>query len=182
MKRRVIGIALAGCLTAGLLMGAKAVVSRAAMQAVEKGFDRRVQEFSIDDPMLLLGTTRGVYLEGYGAVFTAEVNLAPVAISPFHQTRSPEQMARLHNKKVQRLPVLKGLMEKALIDFAIALDNVPQDEKIVLGVNLFHFSWEDTRELPRQLLLESKRRTLLDYKAGRLDLAGLTADIQTREY
>jgi hypothetical protein len=182
MRMRAVGMALAGCLAAGLLMGAKAVVSRAAMQTLEKSFDRRVQEFSIDDPILLLGTTRGVYLEGYGAVFTAEVNLAPVAISPFHQNRNPEQMARLHAKKRLRVPVLKDMMEKALVDIGVALDNVPPDENIVLGVSLFHFSWEDTKQLPRQVLLASKRRSLLDYKAGRLDRAGLEAQIQSQEY
>jgi hypothetical protein len=182
MTKRSLGLALAGCLAAGLLTGASAVVSRAAMQTLERAFDRRVQEFSIDDPILLLGNTRGVYLQGYGAVFTAEVNLVPVPISPFHQVRNPEQMARLHSKKLQRLPVLRDMMEKALVDIGAALDNVPPDENVVLAVSLFHFSWEDTKQLPRQVLLEAKRRNLVDYSAGRLDRAGLAARIQSREF
>src|SRR5260370_456257 len=50
-------------------------VKRAALIAMEKSFDQRIVRLA-DDPYLLVGDTRGVYLEGYGAVFTAEVNLA----------------------------------------------------------------------------------------------------------
>ena len=59
-------------------------VSRDALHAMEISFDKRIQTPSVDDPFELLGNTRGVYLEGYGAVFTAEVNLLHSAnVSPF---------------------------------------------------------------------------------------------------
>ena len=42
---------------------------------MEKSLDNRIARLWQDNPFVLLGPTRGVYLDGYGAVFTAEVNL-----------------------------------------------------------------------------------------------------------
>jgi len=61
-----------------------------------------------------LGPARGTYLEGYGAVFTFELNLvlsSPLAISPFNpnyfQTRrSPP----LHDRKIKKAEALKESM------------------------------------------------------------------------
>ena len=56
---------------------------------MEKSLDERISKLWDDNPYLLLGTTRGVYLEGYGAVFTAEVNL--VVEPDFADARRPDQ-------------------------------------------------------------------------------------------
>ena len=64
-------------LTANTLAAASETprVSRAMLVASEKSLDDRVSRLWDDNPFVLLGPTRGIYLEGYGAVFTAEVNL-----------------------------------------------------------------------------------------------------------
>ena len=36
-------------------------------------------EFWPDDPVAVIGLTQGAYIDGYGAVFMSEVNLAPAA-------------------------------------------------------------------------------------------------------
>ena len=48
---------------------------RTTLAAAEKSLDDRIAGLWGDNPLIVLGPTRGVYLEGYGAVFTAEVNL-----------------------------------------------------------------------------------------------------------
>ena len=50
-------------------------VPRTTLAAAEKSLDNRFAGLWNDNPFIMLGPTRGVYLEGYGAVFTAEVNL-----------------------------------------------------------------------------------------------------------
>ena len=50
-------------------------VPRNTLAATEKDLDNRFTKLWSDNPFVVLGPTRGVYLEGYGAVFTAEVNL-----------------------------------------------------------------------------------------------------------
>src|SRR5207237_7315858 len=70
-------------------------VKRGALAAMEKSFDARLQQM-VTEPFDLLGNTRGLYLEGYGAVFTAEVNLiiSPM-LSPFRPPFSNEEIAKV---------------------------------------------------------------------------------------
>ncbi len=64
-------------------------------------------------------STQGAYINGYGAVFMSEMNLAPAAgISPFHPTIKPEEIKRTHDKKVQRIAAqLRSAMRKMLVGF-----------------------------------------------------------------
>ena len=53
-------------------------------------------------------TTRGVYLEGFGVVFTSELSLiVSPTINPFHQTITDKEKAQTHQRKIDRLPLLK---------------------------------------------------------------------------
>src|SRR5437870_61767 len=111
---------------------------RAALIAMEKSFDRRIEGIA-DDRYILVGFTRGVYLEGYGAVFTAEVNLANgPARSPFRPTISKEDIDRIHAKKLERLPALRQCMKDTLLDAAASLDEVPAGEQVAVGVSLLY--------------------------------------------
>ena len=84
-------------------------VKRPLFAELEKKLDSRLEQAIPDAPFLLLGNTRGVYLEKYGAVFTTEVSLlATATVSPFMQTMPPAAIVRVHNRKLQRLPVVKG--------------------------------------------------------------------------
>ena len=59
-------------------------VSRAALAIAEKSLDDRIKALWDDNPLALVGATRGIYLEGYGAVFTAEVNPISGPLALFH--------------------------------------------------------------------------------------------------
>jgi len=161
MKRTILAaLVLAAAMSTGAVV--KPRVSRLAMLAMEKSFDQRIQSYDTTDPFDLLGYTRGVYLENYGAVFTAEVNLVVgPAISPFHPAPTKEQIKRLHQKKLTRLPILKHQMREALRGMAASLDTVPPNEQIVLGVSLVCFTWEIRDGLPGQILMQAERKSLL---------------------
>ena len=157
-------------------------VSRASIAPMEKAFDRRLEGWNVDEPVMLLGTTRGVYLEGYGVVFTAEMNLLPGGtMSPFQPTIKKEQVERVHQKKLGRLPQLCEQMKEMLVASAQSLDTVPLDERIVVGVTLFHFSWEDVSGMPAQIVMQAQRKLLVDYALKRIDRATLEAGIRTEE-
>ena len=137
-------------------------VSHAALAAVEKIFDSRIQHANPADPLDLLGNTRGIYLAGYGAVFTTAVDLiVSPTLSPFRPAFSKEELARIHHRKLERLPLLRKNMRDMLVSTAAALDMVPANEQVVIGVTLFYFSWEDTSGLPSQIVMQAERQKLL---------------------
>jgi hypothetical protein len=157
-------------------------VTRADLAAMESSLNERIIKLNVEQPFDLLGSTRGVYLDGYGAVFTTEVNLLITpTITPFLMSIPKEQVARVHQRKLERLPVLKRAMREMLIASAASLDTVPAEEQIVVGVNLFYYSWEVRTGLPSQILMQAQRKILLDFQAGRIGDDALKASIRVQE-
>jgi len=158
------------------------LVNRASLEPLEHRFDQRIESFDISDPFYLLGNTRGVYLESYGAVFTAELNLvAGTATSPFMPKYTEVQKEQLRAKKQQRLPGLKKLMRDMMVDSALALDTIPPEQQIAVGVSLFYYSWENRGGLPAQIVMQAKRQSMVDFEAGRITPAQLDEAIRVRE-
>jgi hypothetical protein len=162
MKRAWIAFALAA------MIWAAPGFKRAALIPVEKSFDQRIMHIA-DDPYILLGYTRGVYLEGYGAVFTAEVNLVNGPWqSPFRPVITKEDIARIRARKLERFPVLRQAMRDTLLDAAASLDEVPAKEQIVVGVSLPYRPEEDSTGMPGQILMQGEKGKLIDAKLGRI--------------
>jgi hypothetical protein len=157
------------CGLGAALVLAAAVVPYSEVRNAERAIDRRIEGHDVADPIDLLGFTRGVYLEGTGAVFTAEVNLVlgPV-ISPFRPDITKDDIAKLHERKRVRLPELRKVMTDALISTATTMKSVPPQEQVVFGVTMFYQPWEDAAGLPRQIVMQAKRQSLLDFEKGTL--------------
>jgi hypothetical protein len=137
-------------------------VRRASMQQVEKLIDARLLDVNAADPADLMGNTRGIYLPGYGAVMTAEVALVRLpGPSPFHQTFTLDEKTKSHARKVAALPKLREAIKAALNAAAGALPMVPGNEKILIGVNLFYWNWEDASGLPTQIVMQATRQQLI---------------------
>jgi hypothetical protein len=141
-------------------------VTRPMLVAMEKSLDSRVTRLSQDNPFLLLGPTRGIYLDGYGAVFTAEINLvsSPAALLMFRPQMTKEEIEQHRQKKLSRLPQLKEALRQALLDSAASLDTVPGEEQIVVVAMLSKYPWEDTTGLPQQIMMQASKRNLLDQR------------------
>jgi hypothetical protein len=177
MRRAWIAFALAAVVCAA--SAEKPRPKRAAVKAMEVSFDQRIQRLA-DDPFILVGFTRGVYLEGYGAVFTAEVNLAiGPSPSPFHPVVSKEDIARIRAKKLARFPALRQCMQDMLLNAAASLDEVPASEQIVVGVSLLYRPDEDSSGMPGQILMQGAKGQLLDAKFDRVALDGV---VKVREF
>ena len=137
-------------------------ITRAALATVEKNFDSRFAGAYTLDAFDLLGATRGVYLEGFGAVFSTELNLiVSPNVNPFHQTFTKIEIARVHDRKVRQLPLLKQKMREMLLASAVSMENLPPSEQVVLAVSLFHYSWEDASGMPGQIVMQAERQKLL---------------------
>lgn len=158
-------------------------VPRTTLAAAEKSLDNRFAGLWSDNPFIMLGPTRGVYLEGYGAVFTAEVNLvAGPQIGILTPSMTKASIAQHRQKKIDRIPELKKAMAKALADTAASpeMAAVPPDEQIVLVAFLSHFPWEDLTGVPSQIMMQSSKKKLMEAqpKGG----AALEASIQAVQY
>jgi len=158
-------------------MADKPKVSRAMVKAMEEGMDQRLQALWPDSPVQVLGLTQGVYIAGYGAVFMSEVNLATgTAVSPFHPTLSPEEIKRIHERKVERLPKLKETMQQMLVDSAKSMDPVAADEQIAVGISLFYWNWEIKDGLPAQIVMHAPRKLLLEAKTSTAARSSIVSD------
>lgn len=176
MKKALIILALGGAIWAGSVERSR--VRRSSLVAMEQSFDQRLTRLA-DDPYLLVGNARGLYLDGYGSVFTAEVSLANgPGLSPFH-TPTREDMARIRAKKLERLPALRQCMRDALLAAAASIDDTPANEQIVVAVSLINRPGEDTSGIPGQILMQGVKSQLLDAKLGRV---GLESAVKVREY
>jgi hypothetical protein len=172
-------------LVAAVVVAVAAVprVSRGALHAMELSVDQRVQTLSMDAPFELLGNTRGFYLDGYGAVFTTEVNLSQSTnISPFQPVLPKEYIDKLRLKKRDRVPVLKKCMQEEMVAMAASLDTVPAKEQIVLGVTLYYHQWEETAGLPSQIVMQAERQKLLEVHLGRAGRESLDSVIRVQEF
>jgi hypothetical protein len=68
-------------------------------------------------------------------------------------------------------------MQGILINFASTLEAMPLKENVALAVTIPYFRWEDSKGLPRQILMVAPRQLLLDAKSGK-DEALATLKVQ----
>jgi hypothetical protein len=176
MKRAILLTILACTLLA-------APVNRGLIATVEVAMNKRVEALFPGEQFLLLGHTHGVYLEGYGCVFTTRINLAEgPGLNPFRQQLPESERAALRKKKLERLPALRTAMREMLVSAAGVMDPVPVTENLVLSVSLLHLPHEDVTGLPSQIVMQAQRRTLLGFVVGKADKSAMESAIQAREY
>lgn len=136
----------------------------AAFVNLERNFDAKVSALAADNlgPVDLLGATRGIYLDGYGVVFTTEVGLIQTpTVNPFNKTITDAAKDRVHSAKITRLPALKKAVVDAVRAIATALPQVSDDQQVVLAVRLDYLSWEKTAGLPGLITAKADRRSAL---------------------
>src|SRR5271169_1508475 len=111
-------------------------VTRNVLKAVETSLNDRVKNLWEDNPFTLIGPTRGLYLDGYGAVFTVDVSPVLSSTSMMHPTVTKEEVVQAHKVRLERIAQLKQAMRVAVADAAASLDPVPADDQITLIVYL----------------------------------------------
>ena len=126
---------------------------------LEKAFNNRLMTMAdVNEAVDLLGDTRGVQLEDYGVVFTSEVSLVVTpGITPFRQSIPPAVAARVHQLRVERMPLLKAAMMEMMGNMAAAFTQIPAGQQLVLVVRLYYGAWEDTAGMPAQVIMKADR-------------------------
>ena len=166
---------LAALLLAAAMPGAQPErprIPRAELAPLERGFDANFTKPGQQYPFDPLGTTRAVYLKGYGVVFTTELNLLVTPrITPFNQFIQKEDVERTHRQKLANLEALKKAMRELLATSAASLDALPPNEQIVVAVTLFYYSWEQKAGLPSQILMQASKGALVKGGGAALNAA-----------
>jgi hypothetical protein len=131
------------------------------LASLEKGIDGRLVALDPMDPIDMLGGTRGLYLPGYGTVFTIELSLIvtpgnfPIATLRY----TPEFKAVVRQRKLARLPKLEEAMKEMVKMTALTLLPMPDDQRIVLAVRLRYLPEEDTTGLPAQIVMSADKKS-----------------------
>ena len=154
-------------------------VSRTLIVSMEKRLDDRITRLWEDNPLSVVGLTRGIYLDGYGAVFTAEVNPAVQPLTLMNPILTPADKTNFHKKKLERVPQLKKALMTALADTAASLDPIPGTEQVVISVSLTRYTWEDMTGIPVQIMVQGEKKKLIDaQRTG----TGLESVVRLTEY
>ena len=137
---------------------------------VQKSIDGKLAHLWPDEPYFVLGSTHGVYLEGYGAVFTTEVNLVTAPINVFQPNPTREMIVRHHQRKIERLPQLEQAMRDLLLQTASSLGPTLADtDNVVLAVDLPSYAWEETGGVPTEIVMKGQKGALLAAAKDQLD-------------
>ena len=141
------------------LFAAPSRVPRAELREAENRFDTVIQKRWVDDQRVLLGTSRAFYVDGYGVIVTAEINLLTgPSVTPFSLPISPEMIAQHRAKKLERLAHMKDLLASTAQQAKSWFPELRDDEHIAVGVQMYRYVWEDATGLPRQLLSQTTKR------------------------
>jgi hypothetical protein len=137
-------------------------IARVPLQTIselEHSFNNRLRTLAdVDNPVDLLGDTRGLQLDNYGIVFTTEVSLVVTPnITPFRPAITPELAARVHKNRVERMPLLIAAMKEMMRNMAAACPQIPANQRFVLAVRLYYGAWEDTGGMPAQVMMKADR-------------------------
>ena len=132
-----------------------------SFRELERFFDFRLSSLvkDVDQPSELMGNTRGVQMEDFGVVFTAEVSLVQTpAITPFMQKIPQELAARIRQFRVDRLPALKTAMKEMMRSVATEFAaQVPANQQVALVVRLYYGAWENTTGMPKEITMRATR-------------------------
>jgi hypothetical protein len=135
-------------------------IAPGSFRALERRFDMQLEAMVQDpnEPVDVLGPSRGIYIENYGVVFTAEVSLVKTPeLNPFMKEIPKAIQDRVHQRRVERLPVLKKTMHDMLHSMAMTFVQIPNDQNVVVVVRLLYGSWESTVGMPAQIMLRATR-------------------------
>ena len=137
-------------------------VDFAGVAKLESAFEQRLKSLDPNDPVDQLGACSGVYLSGYGLVFTTPLSLvaAPV-FGPFTGGFTPQKADAVHKRKLAQLPALRKAMSELLVQAAKASATLPPEEKVVVAVRLVYLNYEDKTGLPNQIVMSADRAAAL---------------------
>lgn len=149
-----------------------------ALVDFEKHFEAKLTQPPLPFPFEVLFPAPAIYVPGNGVTLSTIVNLSYMQpASPFRAEGpySPKELAAFRERKLQRVPILEERMREVMAEMAAApdLDSITPNERIVLGVTLYYYLWEDSAGLPRQIVMSAEKQKLLQAVRDKANLAGV---------
>ncbi len=140
---------------------ATAGVPRKTLGEVERMLDTRLMAIGIpNDPIDTLGLTRGIYITGFGAVFSSELSvIITPGTNPFGPQPGPALAKVAHERKVARMPALRAAMLEMMKIAGRTLNQMPETQQIVLSIRLPYLVWEDISGLPGEIVMRADRKS-----------------------
>ena len=192
------GMRIAAALAVALLVGICAGVAPpqagapgrdfAALKRQMDQFDQRLQDALLKmfeaRPFVILGEPKSTYLEGFGVVVHAELNLYPVAVlSPFTSKQALDNEIKLEQEqKPLRLKELRNRLREVLAEQGTALTQLPGEENVAIVIHLFNVRQQ--ANIPGQIVAQARRQALLELKArgAEPEPAALARVVSLREF
>ena len=162
------------------LAGTESRVSRNSIVLVENSINEKLASYS-GDPYDVLGNARGTYLEGYGALFTVEldlINTGPINPNPFKQKITTQEVATARERKLKKLAMLRENMRSLMMNACGTLEGLPPNEHVAIEAVLLYNKWEDSVGMPRRLFMSAEKHKLLDARAAHAGQPELAAIIE----
>jgi hypothetical protein len=143
---------------------------RQALMELEGRLDKKITTVGGGDPVYLIGQARALYVPGYGVVITQEITpVATPAPNPFRVNPTAQQIQQIHQRKLDRVPLIRQTAREMWIEAARSLPTLPDNEHILVAVRFLYQTWENMKGLPAQIVVQGERK------------AGLAGDLQTED-
>ena len=177
-QKWAVGLA-AGCLLALAAQGGGRSVTRSILYNSERQVQGRIQSLLSDNPDAFVDLPRGYYLDNFGVIFVSTCSLAPgIGITPFRGPINRQEIRDHKSKVLARVPQLKETMKTSLLETAGALSDLPDEDRVAIAVTVYHFEWEDTADVPSEIVVQGKKKDLL---AARTDASLRDKAIELKE-
>jgi len=102
----------------------------------------------------VIESTKGTYLEGYGAVFTLEAALAPTR-NPFSSPQSPAEVRAI---VAQRRTAIEAKLADFLKQRVASLQSLGQTDSVSVAIHLYDSNPVDVPDLPSQIVFTVKKQ------------------------
>jgi hypothetical protein len=137
-------------------------IDSAAVAKIESAFEQKVKDLDPNDPFDRLGACSGVYISGYGLVFTLPLSLVSApTFGPFTGGFTPQKADAIHKRKLAHLPLLKKAMSEMALQASKAFPTLPPTDKVVVAARLFYLDYEDKTGLPNQMVIAADHASAL---------------------
>jgi hypothetical protein len=145
-------------------------VGRAQTFVLEKQFFERGLALWGDDRYMFYMRPQAYSVDHFGILLAANMNLAPSPrpiLMPFPGTGITTEEISAHKHTVlARMPKFRQFLKSELVDAASMFPGEPDTGRVSIAVTIYHFSWEDTADIPNQIVVQGVKKDLLGAKAN----------------
>ncbi|HVN79321.1 MAG TPA: hypothetical protein VMW38_10020 [Terriglobia bacterium] len=152
--------------------------------AVFQGVIDTTVKQSVQSIMPLTGSTRGVCLPEYGAVFSLEVNLYQIRpLSPFNmRPHSQQELDSAYQQLVARLESIKQNFIKVMGEHGSALSELKPQDYLTVVINLLPIDPGPGRSIPTQVVMRVKRSNIDDYRENKITFSEFSKKVEVAQF